>query len=188
MAKKSNVVPMNPETKNPDAATAKANMSNRLPLIRAVKAEIDPLEAECKAIRARIAAIKSEKVKGQLGMKLRHFNAACVLVDLEQDDRDHCISTFQEVFEAFDVGVQLNWLDAAPDAPKTEVPPRATKSRKPKAAAEPAKVAEEEDPAKGSFVQQMKDEDDLFGGALEEDEGVGHESSDMTVEEELMPA
>jgi hypothetical protein len=46
-------------------------------------------------------------------MKKRDFALARKLLDFDDGERSYLFDTIRETFRALDVGMQLNWLDAA---------------------------------------------------------------------------
>ncbi len=94
-------------------------VGNRDEVIRQACADIAALEAERKSIAEQIRAIKRQRVKGDLGMKVTDFNAALRLYSLEGEARDQFFDTLRETFSALGVGQQLDWVDAmSSEAPR----------------------------------------------------------------------
>ncbi len=94
-------------------------VGNRNEVIRQACADIAALEAQRKSIGDQIKAIKQQRVKGDLGMKIGDFNAALRLYSLEGDARDQFFDTLRETFNALGAGQQLDWVDAmSSEAPR----------------------------------------------------------------------
>jgi chorismate mutase len=75
--------------------------------------DILALESERKAIGEQIAAIKQQKIKGDLGLKIANFNSVLRTYKLGQDDRSEFSDTLREGFAALDIGEQLDWVAMA---------------------------------------------------------------------------
>jgi hypothetical protein len=88
------------------------NMSNRGEIIRGVYRGLANLEAERKRIGREISELKQKRVKGDLGMQIVDFNIGYRLYQLEHEDRDECLDTIRECFNALGVGEQVNWVSA----------------------------------------------------------------------------
>ncbi len=95
------------------------SVGNRDEVIRQACADIAALEAERKSIGDQIRAIKQQRVKGDLGMKVGDFNAVLRLYSLEGETRDRFFDTLRETFNALGIGQQLDWVDAlSSEAPR----------------------------------------------------------------------
>jgi hypothetical protein len=100
------------------SANKQNNSSARRQVILDVCADLASLEARRGEITEEISSLKSQRIKGDLGMKISDFNAAYRLYRLEDADRDIFLDTLRETFEALGVGGQLDFIKAgAADAP-----------------------------------------------------------------------
>lgn len=111
-----------------ESPTKDHNVKARKGIIRDACRRIASLEEQRKAISQDIASIKQTHVKGDLGMKISDFNLAYRLYKLEGDDRNTCLDTLAECFDALEVGAQLNFLNAV-GAEKAVAPATAEKPK-----------------------------------------------------------
>lgn len=95
------------------------NSDARAGTIRDVYKNLAGWESQCKALREKIKGEKQKRIKGDLGMTIKAFNAAVTLFNLEGDDRDQAVAAYHEVFEALgakdtlDIESVLARMDAA---------------------------------------------------------------------------
>lgn len=100
--------------RHPGAAPEEVRLDNqkdRDALIRKTAAELSKLEDEREAVALRIKALKNINVKGRLGMKIKDFNVAVALHEMERPDRTGLLSTIQDVARALKTGETVNFLD-----------------------------------------------------------------------------
>lgn len=93
--------------------SAPATVAARREIILDVCRDVAGLEADRKVIGEKIRTIKAKKIKGDLGMKIEDFNIAFRLWGLEGRARDELLAAVRELFDAQDVGEQLDWITAA---------------------------------------------------------------------------
>ena len=89
-----------------------SNSEARAAVIRDVDALLSDLEAHRKALSQKIAAIKADKIKGHLGMKISDFNIARRIARLDEEKRDPTVLAIRECFAALGIGGQLDWIEA----------------------------------------------------------------------------
>jgi hypothetical protein len=106
-----------------------SNSAARADTIREAVRWLAEREAEVKALNAEIREYKQKHVKGDLGFKLSDWIAVYRVSQLEVEDRDQLIDTFQEGMAA--LGIQLDWLAGAPEqhAPQRSSAPRRPRGR-----------------------------------------------------------
>jgi hypothetical protein len=104
------------------SANKQNNSSARRQVILDVCADLASLEARRGEITEEISSLKSQRIKGDLGMKISDFNAAYRLYRLEDADRDIFLDTLRETFEALGVGGQLDFIKAGEKAGKAGKP------------------------------------------------------------------
>lgn len=95
-------------------------LSNEKQAIRDVCSQLLSLEDRRTGISDQIRELKNAKIKGELGMKLADFNIAFRLYKLEHEDRDETLLTIRRMFNALDIGQQLDFMSAIDDGTTPE--------------------------------------------------------------------
>lgn len=95
-------------------------LSNEKQAIRDVCSQLLSLEDRRTGISDQIRELKNAKIKGELGMKIADFNLAYRLYKLEHEDRDETLLTIRRMFNALDIGQQLDFMSAIDDGTTPE--------------------------------------------------------------------
>ena len=104
------------------------NTAERKAFVQEAHAKLLSLEEELAGQRAKVKAVNQRILKERRGLKaklditLEDFDHIRQLIMLDEDERKARLDTQKELFQAFDVGVQLSWLDAFDGASGAEPP------------------------------------------------------------------
>lgn len=100
------------ETFQEDPPRVLKNTEARKQTIKKAAAEMERIDAQIKELREEKNAIKNEKIKGELGMKISDFNLALRIYRLEDENRSEALDTFRECMEALAPNEQMDWIKA----------------------------------------------------------------------------
>lgn len=100
----------------PTEATPLANVGNRKAILQKAASEIRALQSEAEGHRAKIKGLNKSvgdvfrKIKSDLGIKRKSFEAIMELIDLPEEDFGQTVDEYREVYEALKPGEQMDWL------------------------------------------------------------------------------